>query len=328
MMDPMIVDYLEGIELGEMQGFQNMGVVPLLAPSEGGPSYLTLKGALEEGLLSVTEVSQGGSVPELKVTNNAESSVLLLDGEELAGAKQNRVLNTTILLKKKSDTVIPVSCTEHGRWSYASAQFSDSGVVMPPAVRMRKARSVAASLERSREYRSDQTEVWDQVAELSARAAAPSPTGAMRDVFSAREHDLDDYLKAFECIEHQRGLLVIIGSAVVAFDVLSRESAYKQLHPKLVKSYAMDALLDAPKGADKLSPDTARVFIKEACGCEEKKHSSVGLGWDCRFQGPNMVGSALTYRKTVIHAAFFRADESDKVGRVSSFRRRRDARIF
>jgi len=327
MMDAMMVEYLESIELGEMQEFRNMRVVPLWTAFEGGPEYLTLGGALEQGVLSVTEVSHSGSVPELKVTNNAESCVFLLDGEELAGAKQNRVLNTSILLGRKSETIIPVSCTEQGRWSDASGGFYDSGVVMSPALRMRKARSVSTSLERSRDYASDQAEVWDDVAELSVRARAYSPTGAMRDVFKARQSDLDDYLKAFECVDHQRGLLVIMGGAAIAFDVLSRESAYKQLHPKLVKSYAMDALLEAGKNSEKPSVDKASAFIKEACSCDEKKHRSVGLGWDCRFHGQDMVGSALTYRETVIHTAFFRLSEGDRTGRISSLKGRRGFRL-
>ena len=43
----------------------------------------------------ITEVSEGGSVPELRVVNKGDARILVLDGEELRGAKQNRVLNTT-----------------------------------------------------------------------------------------------------------------------------------------------------------------------------------------------------------------------------------------
>jgi len=57
-------------------------------------------------------------VPELKVISQSDRPILLLDGEELVGAKQNRVLNTTILLREKAETNIQVSCVEQGRWSY------------------------------------------------------------------------------------------------------------------------------------------------------------------------------------------------------------------
>jgi hypothetical protein len=233
---------------------------------------MTLKEAMEGHLVSVLEVSQGGSVPELKVVNNADMSVLLLDGEELVGAKQNRVPNTSVLLKKRSETVIPVSCTEHGRWSYTSAESADSEVVMSPSLRMRKARSVSASLERSAQYRSDQREVWDGVARMSGLAGVQSSTGAMRDAYRARESDLDAYVQAFEAIPRQKGLLVMIDGEAVGFDMVSREEACEQLHGKLVKSYAMDALLSG-QGEDKTkkaSLDVGRAFVQEAAACEEK----------------------------------------------------------
>jgi len=97
-MDTLIKDYLLNIELGKPQGYKNMGVIPLSTSINHDPEYITLKEALEKNQLTVKEVSHGGSVPELKVINNAEIHILLLDGEELVGAKQNRVLNTTILL--------------------------------------------------------------------------------------------------------------------------------------------------------------------------------------------------------------------------------------
>jgi hypothetical protein len=63
------------------------------------------------------EVSRGGSVPELKVVNKSDRMLLILDGEGLVGAKQNRIVNTTILIAGNTTTVIPVSCVEQGRWS-------------------------------------------------------------------------------------------------------------------------------------------------------------------------------------------------------------------
>jgi len=77
-MDPVVKKYILSLNFGEPQEFKNMTVFPLLSPHDGVPDYMTLKEALEKALLVVTEVSSGGSVPELKVTNKADISVLLL----------------------------------------------------------------------------------------------------------------------------------------------------------------------------------------------------------------------------------------------------------
>ncbi len=55
-------------------------------------------------------------MPELRFVNHCERPVLLLDGEELVGAKQNRILNLTVLVPAHQTIVIPVSCVEAGRW--------------------------------------------------------------------------------------------------------------------------------------------------------------------------------------------------------------------
>ena len=129
-MEAIIKGNLERIIFGEIQVHGHVAVIPMIGNGNSGPDYLTMKEAMESHLLAVTEVTEGGTVPELKVINQAEKPVLFLDGEELSGAKQNRVLNATILLREKSSTVIPVSCTEHGRWSYQSSHFEESGHIM------------------------------------------------------------------------------------------------------------------------------------------------------------------------------------------------------
>ena len=310
-----------------MKVLNNMGVLPLFTSINETPQYLTLKEALEKRLLTITEVSQSGSVPELKVVNKAEIPVLLLDGEELAGAKQNRVLNTTILLKENSETIIPVSCTEQGRWAYASREFEESGNIMNRSVRSRKVSSVSRSLKDSQVYRADQGAVWEGIADFSVAANIHSPTSAMRDVFESRENDLKGYLDAFQYIPHQKGIFVMINGQVAGFDILSLSSAYEIIHPKLVKSYAMDAVLQKKKKGDGPSIDKAKAFIEGATECEGKRYKSVGHGWDHRFEGKTIVGSSLVYQEKVIHMAFFKIDEAERVGAISSSSRRRRFRM-
>ncbi len=323
---------LSSIELGEPQAHANMVVVPFHFLGNG-PDYLTMKEVMERGLLVITEVSEGGNVPNLKVANKAALPVLLLDGEEVAGATQNRVLNTTILVKAGSEVVIPVSCTEQGRWSYASREFAESGNVMSPNIRMMKNVSVSASYRAEGVARSDQSAVWDGIHRLSHDADAPSQTAAMRDVFEKRAGELEDYIKAFSLKPAQKGLLVFIGGKAVGFDFLSLDRAFGVLHPKLVKSYAMEAWVAARKEKKEKAAKAidaaalAREFLAEAADGEEKVYASVGLGQDFRYSGPRTVGSALVYEETVLHMAFFRVSEDEKAGPMAGMNRRRSFRV-
>ncbi len=326
-MDESVKSSLQGLRLGASQVFRNMVVYPLFGPLDGGPDYLTLKEALEKALLTVTEVSAGGSVPELKVSNAADLAVLLLDGEELAGAKQNRVLNTSILLKEKSEVVIPVSCTERGRWSYVSNAFRDSDTVMSPKLRGEKAKTVAVSLSATGEFRADQGKVWDGIKEMEHKTQVTSRTGAMKAVYEAKTQDLNEYLKAFSRVQEQKGVLVYLNDGPVGFDFLSKEEAFETLFPKLIKSYAMEAILEQkPEAAPPGSLNPAD-FLSEAAGCGEKKYPSVGLGSDYRYEGTSIVGSALTVDGHVVHMAFFRVTESDRSGDMAATRQRRRFRV-
>jgi hypothetical protein len=321
-MDATIKKYLSGFTIEEPQRHKNMSVFPLSTSFDGGPDYTTLKDALEKALLSVNEVSTGGSVPELKVINAGEIAVLLLDGEELAGAKQNRVLNTTILIKEKSETVIPVSCTEQRRWSYVSKAFHDSDTVMSPKLRVEKARTVSTSLSSTGQYRSDQGTVWQKIDEQATKAGTVSRTGAMKDIFEQKTAELSEYLKAFPYVRSQKGLLVFIGGEAVGFDFVSREKAFELLHPKLMKSYAMEAVLEEKTNGTKPGREQAEAFLKEAADCEEKKYESLGRGHDFRYESKMMVGSALAVDDKVVHMAFFRVSDADKTGDMARTRHR------
>jgi hypothetical protein len=324
-LDELIADHIYHLELGEIQEHKGMSVFPLYNSGDD-TLYITLTEALDADLLKITELDNYGSVPELKVINQASVPVLLLDGEELAGAKQNRVLNTTILLKENSETIIPVSCTEQGRWSYNSLEFTESGNVASYRVRRHKSASVNKSLKNQGEFRSDQRMVWEGIDEISRQSRVKSSTRAMQDVYQSQEEDLEEYIQSFPVQDGQMGLLVMLNGDVMGLDILSSSIAYLTLHRKLLKSYALDVILmegEVENGFNGL--DKAKSFLDEARLSIDEKHKSVGYGWDHRLEGPGILGSSLTYQQQVIHTALFK-DPAD-MPNMSSYRQRRNFRM-
>ena len=361
-MENAVKNWLQSVQFAEAQVYKNIAIVPLIAPADGTFQYRTLGEALATSDVAITEVSAAGSVPDLMVVNRADKPVLLIDGEELAGAKQNRVLNTSILLKEGSETRIPVSCTEQGRWSYSSKFFSDSGNLMAYKSRSRKTSSVHSFLEASAGHKSDQAEVWAGIAELQDKACAPSPTSAMSDVYKAREQDLRKCDEIFKPVANQVGLLAFIGGDPAGADLISLTGAYAKLHAKLVRSYTLEGLLVAPTSPTEASerrgkpgegePDPkqetptaetinvrARQFLDEIAAAEERQFPSVGYGTDFRYRhvaskSPeggsatphSIAGTALVHEHELIHAAFFRLDDTEQTDRMAPYRARFRAR--
>ena len=159
-MEETIKTYLAQAKVARKQSYKNLSLFPLLSTYSLDLDYLLLDEALSEGVIEVIEVGEGGTVPELKVINKSPRMILILDGEELVGAKQNRIVNTTILIQGNGTIVIPVSCVEQGRWSYESPRFSSKERVMSPSLRAMKSEKVQFSLRSSGNYRSDQGAIW------------------------------------------------------------------------------------------------------------------------------------------------------------------------
>jgi hypothetical protein len=303
-------NYLSTVQLGEAQSYHNLVLFPLQAPQNGVMTFVTLAEAIAAGTFTVTEISDSGSVPELFVINKGVTAVLLVDGEELVGAKQNRVLNTSVLVRSQSQTKIPVSCVEQGRWSYKSAQFTSSKDIMAAKSRARKSRSVSASLNEYATYQSNQGEVWQDVHSLQAKAGMASPTSAMSDVFQANEGKLKECLAKFTCQPGQQGLLVLYNGRVAGLDLISRPEVYGRLHEKFVRSYALESLLEKANEPEDLqrARDKAQNFLGDIARAGEQKFQSTGYGWDFRLRADGLAGNALVADDHVIHAAVFQME--------------------
>jgi hypothetical protein len=296
------------------------------------PDYLLLESALDEGLVEIRELGPEGSVPELRLVNRAERPVLIVEGEELVGAKQNRVVNVTILVAAGAELVIPVSCVEQGRWHSRSEKFSSGAKMMHSSLRRAAQESVSFSLREGAGYRSDQGRVWHEVAEKAQRMNVHSPTMAADEVFVRYEGDLDSYLQAFGCMQHQVGAVFAIDGQVVGLEAFGSPETFGRFFAKLVKSYALDAI-DAgaeAKEAKAALSDQARRFLASAAKAKTESHRSVGLGETLTLESRIASGAALVHEDRLVHLSAFRKTGQQKPGSRMGFQRysRRRQRSF
>jgi flavodoxin len=305
-MENTIRGYLGGLKFGRKQVYRNLGVFPLLSTYDLPLEYLILDEALPEGLIEVLETDEDGSVPELRLINRSPLLVLILDGEELVGAKQNRIVNTTILLKEKSTTVIPVSCVEQGRWSYSSEHFRTERRMMSHRLRSRKAQQVNNSVRTSGAFRSDQHALWAGIAEQAERRAVYSPTGAMASIYEKEMPTIQQYVDNFRLIEGQVGAVFMINGRVAGMDAFGKHDTFGKVFKKLLQSYALDAVdwFESEK-EHKYLKSKVTGFMKSCLAAAPDPHPSVGMGMDCRMESKNIAGFALVLDSQVLHVSLF-----------------------
>jgi len=294
--------------LGEPTRLGALTVFPLLGPDDRVSDYLTLDEALARQALRVTEVSTGGVVPELKVVNDGAVPVLLLDGELLVGAKQNRILNLTILVPAKGELTIPVSCVEAGRWSWRGEQFHAGNSAAPSRVRGAKAAHVSDSLAFRGDRRSDQSQVWEAVDREMAESEVTSPSRDMHRAFEAKEHELERFERELPRAANQRGALFGVGLRVAGLDLFDQASTFAKYCPKLVRSYGLEALA-LRGGKENLTAEAAARFFDALGGAAVQEYPAIGLGADLRLSAPGLTGAALALDGRIAHLCAFARDE-------------------
>ena len=318
---------LQAVTLGEVQSLENLQITPLLAKASSIADYLTLSEAQALGLAVVTEVSESGSVPTLLLENTADQAVFLLDGEELVGAKQNRIFNLTLLVPAKTKLEIPVSCVEQGRWSHRSEQFAPTERTFFSKGRARKAARVSASL-RDVGYRdSDQSEVWDDIGLKMANMEVDSSTDAIADAYEHFAGSVDEYVKAFNTSETQVGACFSINGKIRGVELFDMSDTCGKLMPKLIRSYALDAIEERQESTTAESQSISD-FIQAVAAAPADSFDALGEGEDLRIHSNSIAGGALAARERLVHLCAFsqesEADTQDHSGRMrrASARRR------
>jgi hypothetical protein len=275
-----------------------LAVFPLFGPPPRA-TYLPFRVAATRGC-TITERPGGASVNDLVVRNDTPDAVLLLDGEEVAGAQQDRTFDMTVLVAPRTTMEVPVSCVEHGRWDGRRHHepFTSAERTAFPELRRLKA-------DRGRALRADQGAVWSAVSAKHARLGTHSPTDAMRDAYEGHHDHLESLRRAIRFRPGQVGMLAAIGGRLRVLDHASRPDAFAVLAAPLVRGYALDAL-EAPL-ATPPAPTVAeaQAFVDDLLRGRVEPRPGVGLGTHVRVEQRAAFATALVHDGEVVQLSAF-----------------------
>jgi len=286
---------IEDIEILNYQSHKNMAIIPIKTPPSYKFDILTLKKGFELGLAEVKECEHS-TVNTLIVKNNSVTPLILVDGEEIIGGDQNRIVNATILIAPNSEEKIPVNCTEHGRWAYKS-EFKQSKYMANYRTRSAKEKAVRANM-------SGQQAVWDSINDLEMSRSFSSPTQAMSESYENLKVDLDEFISNFKAVDGQTGAVIIIDGEIKGFELFLNSQIYHEYHEKILKSYLIDT--DINDSIFTIDTEVARDLIVEALSVEYAAKKSNGLEEAFEFENSNGLGTAYIYKDELLHMSYFK----------------------
>lgn len=279
---------------------RNLTIVPIKAPENltRSTGFLTLDEAMEDGALVVKEISTSGSVNKLAVTNNSKKTVFIMAGEIMRGSKQDRVLQSDVLLPPMSGKIlVDVYCVEHGRWTYKSDKFYSQNQAANISVRQ------AAKDKKS------QSAVWDSVAKTNESFEA-APSGSLSESYNApemkreRKEYQQDIIDIPGSYPNANGVVVLINNRVLVADIFADKALFKKMWPKLADSYIMEAV-SKPDTYSGSSLSRATDFIDLIQTASIDYSLAPGTGKHFEISSGSITGSGVLYNNSPIHMDIF-----------------------
>ncbi len=296
---------------------ENLSIFPVISAKDADTSaFLTLEDGLASGEVIVREqggdgmvrnrgdyatpapqYETGASVNRLVLINRSKRPLVLLAGELVSGGKQDRIIGKDRIVAPGAPPLpLDVFCVEHGRWSSGS-QFAAAKIIVHPSVREKAA------------VDQKQTDVWAAVRSGSTAKAPPSapppritmhnlegaiasaaPTEAYAKLYESRavgvsiESFVAEVQKRFaqskSGLKGERvvGVVVAYGGEVAWSDIFASSQLFEQYWPKLLRSYAVEALA-RPTLRERASLDDAREFLRPLRGHETQESEPGVYRW-------------------------------------------------
>ena len=268
-------------------------------------------------------------VNRLVLVNNSKRPLLLLAGEIVAGGKQDRAIGMDRIVPSESDPIdLSVFCVEPGRWVASSDRFGTSGATYGVASGRSAGTGASAksagtlmaqpSVRAKAMGDKDQSQVWAEVRKQQQTMTAEvqaSPTAPMAQALNSTssyavvmenqdvKQKVDEVAKPIErdyqsVIKQLRdrnavGVVVAVNGRVIWSDVFASTELLGKYWPKLVRSYASEAVATPVKGGE-ATLEQAESFLANMRGRRETIESEPGVFRHTQVNGDGFKAFELT----------------------------------
>ena len=286
-------EYIGTLSLGEPLLLGNLMVVPVEGALTGGglePLHL----ALEEGKARVKEL---GRVERILVENPSLEDLFVMEGEELLGARQDRMVVSSAVVPSRGEVELPVVCIEEGRWAGDDPLFR-GGYVAHPRLRS----MVTLSMRDTGKV--DQRRVWKEVERKLTTLKVSSVTGSLHHSFTQREGILEELYGGWEPGEDVTGVMAFTPRGFLCCDLLAHPRLFSKEWPGMAKGYALDALEERLTGSGVGEWEDPREWWGRLGEASLGSGASPGGRGEVVFlEGDRIIGRALIAEEGLIHAS-------------------------
>jgi ARG/rhodanese/phosphatase superfamily protein/protein kinase-like protein len=289
------------LTLGPCARRGSVTVLPVFARAVPPPTRYDLGiDALASGTLEISEQPEAPAVDRLLARNHARRRVLLLDGDHLRGARQNRMLISSALIGGDRAVTVPVSCVEQHRWQGPTTQFEADATAGSARVRQIAKLSVTRSLLASGPRRADQSGIWHQIAAQQRSLHVVSATWALSHTYAARAPDLAAAAGQLTYPAGAIGVALGVGDDLVSIDVFDLPAICERYWRRLVAGAVLEGLA-APSPTARVGGADVRRVLDELCTASWSRVPAVGDGDELRTATPLAAAAALMLEGQLVH---------------------------
>jgi len=271
---------------------RNLIIYPINGDTENGFNPLTIDETLSLKTGKFCELDTP-DINKIIFENKNTSPVLMLDGEEITGSLQNRIITTSNLVEAESSKDIPVICVEEERWEEIGG--FKTGYCSYPRIRTILAKSLYKKIDTQRL-------IWNEINRKLTATKTISTTSSMHDIYNNLQAEISRYLEDFHSLNRTTiGLIGVAGNRILGCDIFLSPKIYRKFENKLISSYVLDAIEYQRKSGN--LPDVEKFFasIKSV----SKKKRIKGMSKNIRVKGDGFLGQALIYNDCLIHLSAF-----------------------